>query len=897
MHRADPRPPRLARAALRRVLPEHDRDVFAAELDELWRHRVRTRGVTRARWWYRRQVAELAARSAARLLRTTLTRVTDMDALRRDLAYAARRVLKSPGFTLVAVLSLALGIGANTAIFSVVNAVLFRAPPFAEPERLVELYTSESNGYAYATFSQPDVRDLAEAARRAGVFDAVVASETVLARAGEPGAAEIVFGEGVSADLFQVLGIDPALGRAFTPDEDDVPGESPVVVLGFAYWQQHHGGDPSVVGREIRINQHRFTVVGVAPEWYTGTLPAFRTSLFVPVSMVDAVLGDDASRWDGRGNRSAFVKARLAPGVSADQASEWLGRFAAEQARLHPETNEGRTMSLLPTSAVSVHPLVDGALGPVAALLLGVVGLVLLIACTNLAAFLLARGEARRAEIAVRVSLGAGRFALVRQLLVETLVLALLGGAGGLLLARWTVDLLVGFRPPIPIPLSLDFPLDGQVLAYTLGVSLLAGLVFGLLPALDATRTDLAAATRSDGARAGSGRGRLRNGLVVAQLALSVVLLVGSGLFLRSLLAAQRLDPGFYTGSAALLWPQLEMSGVDEAEGRAFYDELRARLLARPEVDGVALTDNLPLGFSVQTTSLEVPGTAVASARPDGTHDVDFTWADAAFFPVMEVPIVRGRAFGPDDVEGGEPVAIVSEAFAERFWPGEEAVGRLVHRGADGDPVRIVGVARDTRVRSLGEEARPRVYFSAEQRYVESLQVIVRGSAPSPDLLRLARSEALALVPDLVLFDQRTMEEHLAIHLFPPRMAALLLSVFGGLALLLAAVGIWGLVSHAVARRTREVGIRLSLGATGPEVVRMLVGGGMRLVAVGIAAGLAVAVGVGVLLARFLYGVGAADPLTLVAIPALLAAVALGAAWLPARRAARVDPVRALRTE
>jgi predicted permease len=856
-----------------------------------------------ARRWYRRQVLDLALRRALEGVRRRLETLSEslrngtvMDALRRDLSYAVRRLLRAPGFTLVAVLSLALGIGANTAMFSVVNAVLFRAPPFAEPDRLVEVYTSDAGGYPYATFSQPDARDLAEAGLRDGIFEHVLLSETVLARAGEPGEAELVFGEAVSADLFRALGIEPVVGRSFTADEDDAPGENRVAMLGYGLWQQRYGGDAGVVGQEIRLNQTRYTIVGVAPDWYTGSLPAFRTGLFVPVSMADEVAGA-TSRWDSRGRRSGFVKARLAAGVSADQARAWLTRFADELARLHPETNQGRTMTLLPTTDVAVHPLVDGALMPVAGLLLGVVGLVLLIACTNLAAFLLARGEARRSEVAVRLSLGAGRLALMRQLLVETTLLAVLGGAGGLLLARWTVDLLVSFRPPIPIPLSLDFPLDARVLAYTFGVAVLAGLLFGLLPALESSRTDLAAATRVGGARSGTGRGRLRNGLVVAQLALSVVLLVGSGLFVRSLRSAQRLDPGFYTGPAALLLPQLDMTGLSEAEGRAFYEDLKTRLLARPEVEGVAFTDNLPLGFSVQTTALRVPGTSVTSTRADGLLEVDFTWADGAFFEVLEVPVVRGRAFGDQDVEGGERVAVVSEAFAQRFWPGEEAVGRLVHRGSEDDPVRIVGVARDTRVRSLGEDPRPRLYLAASQQYLDGLQVIVRGRASSADLLRLTRDEALALQPDLVLFDQRTMEEHLAIHLFPPRMAALLLSVFGGLALLLAAVGIWGVVSHAVARRTREVGIRVSLGATGSEVVGLLVGGGMRLVGVGVGVGMMLALGVGVALARFLYGIGAVDPVTLVAIPVLLSVVALAAAWLPARRAARVDPVRALRTE
>ncbi len=894
-------PPPRARALLRRLLPPEDREVFPAELDELFRMRVERTGRARARWWYRRQIVDLARRRlggrAVRAMRTVtgiLGGFVDMDAIKRDVAYAVRRMLKTPGFTLVAVLSLALGIGANTAMFSVVNAVLFRKPPFRAPEELMEVYTSESAGYLYSTSSQPDARDLRAAASQDGIFQDVVASETFIANAGEPGESQIVFGEAVSATLFDVLGIQPVVGRAFTPDEDDAPGEGAVAVLGYGFWRQTFGGDPGVVGRSLRLNQRDYTIVGVAPEWYTGAFPAFRTGVFVPTSMVDDLHGGSA-RWDSRGNRGAFLKARLAPGVTAEQAQTWLTRFSAEQATRYPETNQDRVMTLVPSAKVAVHPLVDGALTPVAALLLVVVAIVLLIACTNLAAFLLARAEARRAEIAVRLSLGAGRLVLIRQLLVETVLLAFLGGLGGLLLAHWTVALLVGFRPPIPLPLSLEFPLDGRVLGYTLGISLLAGLLFGLAPALQSTRGELVTTLRADGGRSGGGRGRLRGVLVVAQVALSLVLLVGSGLFLRSLQKAQHIDPGFYTGHAALLWPQMELSGLSEAEARAFYAELERRLEARPEVEAVTYTDVLPLGFSISLSSLDIPDAAVPSARADGVFDVDRAWVADDFFDAMEIPLLRGRGFEPQDAESGEGVAIVSQAFVDHFWPGQEALGRTVTSGSR--TVRVVGVARDTKVRSLGEDPRPRIYFDAGQQYLEGVQWIVKGPGPSGELLRMARDEALAMQPNLVFFDQRTMEEQMAVQLFPPRMAALLLSVFGGLALLLAAVGIWGVVSHAVARRTREVGIRVSLGATGGQVVKLLVANGMRLVGMGVVVGLVLAAGAGFLIARFLYGVGALDVATFLGIPTLLVGVALAAALVPARRAARVDPVRALRAE
>lgn len=814
-----------------------------------------------------------------------------MDALRRDLAYSLRRLGRSPGFSLVAILSLALGIGANTAIFSVVNAVLLQRPPFQAPEELVEIYTSDSDGNRYSTFSVPDFRDLEEAS--AGIFSGVMGSETFIARAGDPEAPEVVFGEALSGNAFQVLGIPTVVGRGFSPQDDGAPGASPVAVLGYGYWQRAFGGDPGVVGRSVRLNQREYTVIGVAPSWYSGTFPILQTSLWVPLSMLEEVRGGSLERLDARGSRSLFVRGRLAPGVTPDQAGTWLTTFAARLEDSYPETNRNREMSLVPSAQVALHPSVDRALVPVAALLLGVVGVVLLLACTNLAGFLLARAEARRREMAVRLSVGAGRGSLVRQLLAETVLLALAGGVVGILLARLGVQALVALRPPIPLPLNLDIPVDGTVLVFTLGVSLLAGVVFGLAPALQGSRPDLASALRGSGGGATAGS-RLRDALVVVQVALSLVLLAGSGLFIRSLQEARGVDPGFHTGPAAVLTPSFDLSGMTSEEAHSFTRELVARLEAFPQVEGVALTDNVPMGFGVQTTGLRVEG--VPSDRPDGTHPVDFAWVSGSWFPVMDVPILGGRTFGPEDVAGAPRVAVVSEAFAARFFPGQEAVGRSVE-GRGGDPILIVGVSRDTRVRTLGEAPRPRIHFPVSQQELSGVSFVVRGGGTGEELLALTRRVALDLRPELVLFDARTMEEHLALHLFPPRMAALLLSLFGGLGLLLAVIGIFGLVSHAVARRTREVGIRVSLGATPGEVIRLVVRGGMGLVTAGVVAGLVVAGALSFVVSRFLYGVGGLDPATFLSVPALLLVVAALSAWLPARRAATVDPVRALRLE
>ncbi len=923
----EPRPPRLAEALVRRLLPEELAEAVAGDLEEAYRRRVGASAKGRADslrstnprgrvfhsdLWYWRQALTLRAGALRRIARRLKTVRPTWERNRParihseppdiwsripmrpdDVKYALRRLARTPGFTVVAVLSLALGIGANTAMFSLVNAVLIRDLPVTAPEELVEVYTSESDGYAYSTFSYPDFSDLRG---DNDVFSAVVGTRTFLTRVDRGDRPEPAFGELVSWDYFQVLGVPMALGRAFLPEEDATPGTHPVVILGYRTWLNDFGGDPSVLGRTVRLAGTPFTIVGVAPEAFTGTMPVLTTGYFAPSMMTNTFMGGKVDQLARRGSRSMFVKARLKPGVSVEQANAALAAFAAGLAERYPESNEHRTMSALSTGDVALHPFVDRMLRPVAGLLMGVVGLVLLIACANLASFLLARAEDRRREIAVRLALGAGRLALVRQLLVETVVLAVLGGVVGLLLADWTLKLLMAFQPPIPVPFDLDVPLDRTVLWFTAGVSLLAGLAFGLAPALQATNPDVAPTLKVEVGRAGKpGRFNLRHALVVAQVAFSFVLLIGAGLFVRSLQKAQRIDPGFFVGPAAFVWPMTDLSGYDTPEQQRDFDrEAVARLLAHPAIDHVALMDRSPLGVGVQAGSYMLPG--VPSDTPDGDIDIDNAHVSPSYFEAMEVEILAGRGFTEDDIQG-ERVAVVSEAFVGRYYPGQDVVGRTFEDGS-GNPLRIVGVARDTKVRTLGEAPRPYVYeLLGHRRGYFSGMYFVRGRASSAELLAAARRVLDELDPDLVYFEQKTMDEHLALMLFPPRMAALLLGVFGALALALSAIGIYGVVSYAVARRTRELGIRMSLGATARDVRIMAVGGGMRLVLVGGAVGVALAAAVTWSLARYLYGISTTDIVTFAAIPLILTGVALVAAVVPARRASAVDPVAALRSE
>jgi predicted permease len=814
-----------------------------------------------------------------------------MDALGRDLRLALRTLLGRPGFTAAAILTLALGIGANTAVFSVVDSVLLRELPVEDPASLVDVYTSDASGFEHATSSYPDIRDLRA---QAPVFTDVVAYELFIGVAEREGEPAVVLGELVTGNAFQALGVEPVLGRGFLPEEDELPGAHPVAVVSHGYWTEEMGADPGAVGRTVRVNRRLYTVVGVAPPEFTGLTPALSPDLWVPAAMASVLKPSATDRLESRGNRSLFVKARRAPGVSLEEARTWVREFSTRLARAHPETNEERWMTLVPAGEVAIHPAVDRALIPVAGLLLGVVGLVLLVACANLASFLLARAEDRRREVAVRLALGAGRVALVRQLLVEAGVLAATGAAVGWAVARGSLDLVTRVQPPLPLPVSLDFTMDGSVLAFTAVVAGVAALAFGLAPALQATRPDVVPALKDGAAPEGTGRRlRLRDALVVGQVAFSLLLLVGAGLFARSLGHAHSLDPGFDTGPAAILWPQMQLSGLDETEGRATYLALEEALLAHPAVDAVAAADVLPLGMGFQTAGLEIPGVPPSTA--DGLHHVDFSWVSSSYFEALGIPLVTGRSFRRDDGTSEAPVAMVSRAFAERYLAGRDPVGQVVRTG-DGAELRIVGVVEDTKVRTLGEEPRPRFYRPLGATYLDAVQMVVKGSGSSPELLAVARKVVREVEPRLVLLEAKTMEQHLALMLFPPRMAALLLGVVGTLALALAAVGIYGVVSFAVARRTREMGIRQSLGASPGEVRAMMVWGGMRLVGIGTGLGLMLALGAGALLSRFLLGVEPWDPVTFLTIPALLGMVALGAAWIPARRAAAVEPVRALRS-
>ncbi len=812
----------------------------------------------------------------------------------RDLRVAWRRFRSSPGFVATALLSLAIGIGANTAIFTLVNALLLREQPYTDVGSLYEVYLRSSD-LEYGTFAYPDVIDVRDGTR--GLVSALTATQFTVVQAERPGVTDIEMlpAEMVNGDFFPGLGIGAAVGRTLMPEDDVAPGAHPVVVLGYDYWRRAFDGDPGVVGAELHLVGRAYTIIGVAPRAFTGTLRGFVPDLFVPIMMQAALNPSSDDPFVERNNHAIFVKARLADGVRPEALSAALDGIAADLRR-RGEWTEDASFELVPVQDVVLYPPVDRFIRAAAWLLSGVVALVLLIACANLASFLLARAVDRRKEMAVRLSLGATRGALVRQLLVETTLLGIVAGGLGVLASVAALRWLVNADLPLPLPITLDLAPDGTVLLFSLLVSAAAGIAFGLVPALQATRTQLAEVLRDESAGGGRrGRVTLRGSLVSAQVAVTLVLLTMAGLLLRSFAATQSVDPGFgYTPSAVMLMG-LRADQWDDEQGLAYAGTLVEQLEQVPGVTRIALTGRLHLD-PLNTWNFDVTIDGVEPPPGRDGHLTDWTPVTPSFFEVMGIPILRGRGFTDADREGAIDVAIINEAMAARFWAGDDPIGR-VFRDSDGDPYAIVGVARDAKVRSLGEAPRSQIYRPFAQAY-QSTFTLVANTTRDPELtaVELARA-ARAIDRDIFTWAPKSLARHLGAQLLARRLAAWIVGTFAILALVLASVGLYGLVSYAVSQRRREVGIRISLGADRRGIVRLLLRSGLGVVATGAAVGLVLALALAQLLQGLLYGVGAIDPVTFIAVPAVLLAVAFVATWLPARAATRTDPAVALRSE
>lgn len=819
-----------------------------------------------------------------------------MDTLFQDFRFGLRMLRRSPVFAAVAVFSLALGIGANTAIFSLINAVILRSlPVISEPDRLV---------WFRAPLSYPNFEEYRD---KNDVFSGMLASgggtEFSLGGDGEP---TLVKGELVTAGYFSTLGVNPDLGRTFLPEEDYTPGAHSVVVVSHSLWQNRFSSDPAVVGKTIRLNGLSFTVVGVAPKNFIGTEVGINRDLWVPIMMYPRLnpstsAGPNAAPPDRLSNRNTYwlnVVARLKPGVSREQAEAAMTTLADNVAKSHNESQLDerlRSVRLVPVAG-GLDPRDREDALPMAGLLLLVVGLVLLIACANVAGLLLSRATVRQKEVAIRQALGASRARLVQQLLTESVLLSLFGGGVGLLVGLWTTDVIKALSSATPLA-SVDMSLDYRVLGFTLLVSLATGVIFGLAPALQASRPDLVPALKNDGTMIGTyRRSRLRSAFVIAQITLSVVLLIGSGLFIRSLQNAQAIDVGFDCRHCLTMPLDLGLLRYDEPKGQEYYRRLVEQVKALPGVEQASLVRFLPLGFSYAQREILMEGSGPTSDRAG--IDVGFNIVGSDYFQTMGIPVLRGREFNAFDREGSSPVVIINETLAGRLWPGEDPIGRRVSlNGARGPYSEIVGVAKDGKYATLGESARPFIYQQALQNYSGKMTLVARTTAEPATMVDALRNEVRALEPNLPTADITTLAEQVRLSLLPARLTAGLLGVFGLLALVLATVGIYGVVSYSVANRTHEIGIRTALGAQSKDILKLVLREGMVMVAIGVALGLGVAYAATRVISSFLYGVSATDPITFLGVSVLLATVALAACFLPARRAAKVDPTAALRYE
>jgi predicted permease len=807
-----------------------------------------------------------------------------------DLRYAVRMLVKNPVFSAAAILTLALGIGLNTATFSAVDALLLKPLPGAErPDRLVQLYRHWA-GIEYGSNSIPHYQDVRD--RTGDVFENVAAWKFAPLSLSADGRSERLMGFMVSANFFQTYGVQPVLGRAFLPDEESTgPGAHPVAVLGHAFWQSRLGGDPEIVGRTVILNGTPFQVVGVAPPDFQGPINIATGPVYVPLIMTP-VIEPGSGALEARGSNSMTVVARLKDGVTLERAHEAMDALLVQLEEEMPRSYEDQLGTIIvPQSEAGLHPTLRGAQVAMSTVVMAVVGLLLLLACVNVANLFLARARERRREMGIRLSLGAGRGRIIQQLLTESLVFSVVAGAAGLGLAKVAVGFLDRFRPPIDGPWDLAVHLDSTVLLFTLGITLAAGVLFGLAPALAAGRSETVSAVKGESSQAG-GRSRMGGALVVVQMALSILLLISAGLFLRSLQAATRIDPGFDDPSTLVTMamdPGLQ--GYDNVRTRAFFDEIRERAARLPGVRSVALSEYLPLSLGGSDTSVEIPGYEFARGEPQNVH---YSPVSEGYFETMGIDLVEGRGFTAQDDEAGPPVLIVNEEFARRFWPGESAVGKtVVTRGER----RVVGVVETGKYGSLGEEPSEFMYYPHRQLFRSGMTLVARTSRDAGETLGALRQVVREADADLPIFDVRTVEDHMGIALLPARIGGSVLGFFGVLGLLLAAVGVYGVMAYSVSRRSREMGIRVAMGANRGSLLKLVVGEGLKLTLFGTVLGLGAAAGAARLVSGLLYDVPALDPVSFVGVPLLLVAVATLAVWVPARRAARVDPMLALKAE
>ena len=821
-----------------------------------------------------------------------------MQSLIQDIRYSCRLLIKDYSFTAIVIFSLALGIGGNTALFSIVNALLFRPPAVKDPNHLMAIYTGDASGYQYGSSSYLDYLDFQE---RGKTFSGLVAYASTPLGVTWNDRAERAWGEVVSGNYFSVLGVTAFRGNTFNPDQVKIPGAYPVVVVSYKFWQSRLAADPGSVGRTLVLNGNNFTIIGIAPQRFTGLQFGVLPDVWVPITMQTQVmpgpdlLNDRSARW-------LSIVGRLADGVEPGLATSEFNLLANQQWNLYPKSwnnirGESRAVTIQPERESRLDPSLRGGILGFIVMLWAIIGLVLIVACANVANLLLGRSVARRKETAIRLALGAQRGRLIRQLLTESVTLSMIGGLMGLLLAFGGISILQRFKPPISTPLTFYFDIDTRVLVFTLIISLITGIVFGLVPAMQSSKPDMVHALKDDSAAFGkvSKKYGLRNLLVIFQVALSLILLIAAGLFVRSLQNANSIDLGFQAGNVLLTSFDLHLSGYDPAKGRTFYEQLLERGKSIPGVQNAALARVVPLGLDGQSRrTVNIENHIYA---PGEDPELYFNVVGPGYFPTLGIPILQGRDFTERDREGAPGVVIVNETMARRFWPGESPIGKRLSLGTGGTSyLSVIGVVKDSKYLTLGEPPQPYYFLPFLQHYEPQMTLHMRAAGDLKSLIGAVRHEAQLLNANLPIFDIKTLSEHLSVALFVARVAASLTGFFGLLAATLASIGLYGVIAYFVTQRTKDIGILAALGARPSDILKLVLGQGMKLVLIGLGIGLASSFAVMRLLKSFLYGVTATDFVIFFLVTLLFAVVAFLACYIPAGRAMRINPSIALRS-
>jgi len=814
-----------------------------------------------------------------------------VNTLGKDMQYALRGMGKNPGFTAVVALSLGLGIGANTAIFTLVNAIFLKPIPVQDPVSLVTVYTTDPRNKGFLPVSWHNYKDYRD---KCDAFSGLAAGAGVGVALRTDAEPKQVFGEIVSGNYFSVLGVKAILGRTFLPEEDGAPNAHPVVVLSHAFWTNQFGANPGILAQVITLNGYGYTVVGVAPPNFQGANAFGGPSFWAPIAMYQQ-LADYAGLFDTRRFLALNVVGRLKPGVSERQAQAAMQALSAQLAKEYPNDNQGRGALLMSLTQSIVDPNARQGLTRISTLLMTVVGLVLLIACANIANLLLVRSAARKKEIAIRLSMGSSSLRLISQLMTESMLLALLGGAAGLAIAAWGKSVLWSFRPPFLNEGDLDLKIDTHVLLFTLGIALLTGILFGLAPALQSLTPDLVSELKERSSSQGAhARFPLRNFLVIAQVAFSLIALAGAGLFLRSMQQVQSADPGFASQHLGVMTVSPGTQGYSEERAQLYFQQVAERVAAIPGVKAASFASAVPLNFGGILRSVYLEGQDPTPGNRGVLVLVNSIGAN--YFETMRIPLVSGRGFSETDNEHSVHVAIVNETSAKKFWPGQDAIGKRFHFHGQ-DLTRVVGVVKDNKYNNIAEEPQSCFFQPASQAYYPAMQIVFRAGASPAALLGTVRQQVQNVDRNLLVTNVFTMPDLVDRSLWAQRMGGGLLAVFGFLALLLSAVGMYGVMAYTVTQRTSEIGLRMALGAAQSDVFGLVLRQGMQLVLSGVVLGLAVALGLSHYLAGLLFGVKPADFATFAATSAILIVVAVVAMLLPARQASTIDPLIALRSE